>query len=326
MTNEDIVKTAIQKTICILNEIGVKYGRSDFVIDGYCGESDTTVIYTMNGNVSIYLYFGNNSKSKKLKTKKLELYNYFNCRVDDTRAAFFYTKKELEIEYLKEPDSDNEKMEAVMAKVQKLLALAESDNEHEAISASLMAQKLLAKYNIDMERLDGDTENTQKIEEVEVGVNTGNKWKYHLAECIARNYRCKCYYTGSKIIVFRGYRQDIMIARRVFAYLYSVCKRLGNSYLRRKREESVGSVNGVFNSFCLGFIHGVNSELSKQCTELMLITPKEVEDDFKNFSKSFGIKNTSISLNDMDAFSKGEVEGKRALNAQYIDDNSRYID
>lgn len=321
---------AITKTIRIMREVGIKYGRSDFIgMEKEKWKSNISITHTMNGNVNIRFWYGNEKKQKELKKKKLEFYNYFNCRVDEDGIRFTYTKKELEIEYLKGGDSDTEgsgKVEAVMAKIQKLLALSESDNEHEAISASLMAQKLLAKYDIDIEQINGKGNEFQEIEEVCVDVSTGNKWKYQLAECVAKNYRCKCYYQGSRVIVFHGYRQDIMIARRVFAYLFAVCKRLATAYTKKRREESVGCVDGVFNSFCLGFIHGVNSELSKQCTELMLIIPQAVSDEFEAFSKSFGEKNISMSLNDGDAFGEGTVEGKRALNAQYVEDNSKFIE
>ena len=38
----------------------------------------------------------------------------------------------------------------VIEKIQKLLALSKSDNEHEAFSALQMARKLMAKHNIEM--------------------------------------------------------------------------------------------------------------------------------------------------------------------------------
>lgn len=332
MTNKELGKLAINKTISILEEVGIKYRRNDFTdVSGYINGRwrDSSLTVTMSGNVITKVFFDDERRGKKLKKEKLKFYNYFNCRVYDNCVRFLFTKKELELENIKQEDVDATKLDSIMEKISKLLALSESDNEHEAISASLMAQKLLAKYNIDLEKIQAKDDEEIPIEEVRADVGTGNKWKYNLASVIARNYRCKCYYEGSSTIVYHGYRQDIMIARRVYMYLFSVCKRLARAYVKKiKESESRYNMDGVYNSFCAGFINGVNAELSRQCTELMIVTPKEVEKEYKTFSAKFGNKNTNIISDNTDwgAFDDGEIEGKRALNAQYIDDNSKYIE
>ena len=330
MNNDELARVAINKTIAILEEVGIKYRRNDFTkeygyIDGKWRDSSLEV--SMSGTVITKVFFNDEKRGAKLKKAKMKFYNYFNCRVFDNYVRFLFTKKELELENIKQEDVNADKLDSVMAKINKLLTLAESDNEHEAISASLMAQKLLAKYNIDLEKVQAKDDEEIPIEEVRADVGTGNKWKYQLSNVIAKNYRCKNYYHRSDTIVFHGYRQDIMIARRVYMYLFSVCKRLARAYVKKvKEEEDRYSMEGVYNSFCAGFISGVDAELSRQCTELMIITPKEVEEEYKTFSEKFGKKNTNISMTDYEAFGEGETEGKRALNAQYIDDNSRYIE
>lgn len=330
MTNEDLLLLAIKKTIGIMAEVGIKYRKNDFT--RFKGEYKDGRYYsltcetTLSGNVTLRAWFDEGERGKRLKKSKEKFFNYFNCRVFDTYVRFLYTKKELELEYVKQEDVDANKMDQIMSKIQKLLALSESDNEHEAISASLMAQKLLAKYNIDLESITGVVEE-QDIEEVRADVGTGNKWKYKLSNVVADNYRCKNYYYGADVIVFHGYRQDIVIARRVYMYLFSVCKRLGKAYVKKVKEtEDRWSMDGVYNSFCMGFINGVNIELSKQCTELMIVTPQAVIEEYKEYSAKFGKKDTNIQMTDYDAYDEGEIEGKRALNAQYVDDNSKYLD
>lgn len=329
LSKEELEKIAVNKTISILEEIGVKYRRNDFYKE-WKFEDDVykqTLEVTMSGNVITKVYFSDKKRGKQLKKLKLKFYDYFNCRVFDDYIRFLFTKKELEIEYLKEEDTESKKLENVMQKISKLLALAESDNEHEAISASLFAQKLLAKYNIDLEQVQAKDDEEINIEEVQADVGTGNKWKYQLADVIAKNYRCKDYFSGSSTIVFHGYKQDVVIARRIYMYLFSVCKRLAKKYVKEKKEEGYNT-EGMYNSFCAGFIRGVNKELAKQCTELMIITPKAVEKEWEDFSSKFGNKDTSILKNniDVEAIKEGEIEGKRALNAQYIEDNSKYIE
>lgn len=329
LTQKDRERIAVDKTISIMEELGVKYRKNDFFKEGYMknGAFYSYTLHSFNdGTVETIIRFDdeNISRHAKLKKVRLDFFNYFNCRVYENRVVFVFTAKELELEYIKKEDNDKNKLNEVMVKVQKLLALSESDNEHEAISASLMAQKLLAKYNIDMEEVKTSDEE-QPIEEAIADVGTGNKWKYTLADVVAKNYRCKKYFKGSEMIVFHGYRQDILIARRVYMYLFSVCKRLGKSYVRKIKEEGY-ITDGVYNSFCAGFINGVDKELSRQCTELALIIPEAVEKEYKIFSADFGVKNTTFYWHDIKAYAEGEIEGKRALNAQYIDDSSKYIE
>lgn len=49
----------------------------------------------------------------------------------------------------------NEQENKVIDKIEKLLALAGSDNENEAKAAMVKAQELMAKYEIDRERVQG---------------------------------------------------------------------------------------------------------------------------------------------------------------------------
>ena len=324
MDQETAKKIAIDKVISICAEVGIKYRRIDFAKADKTLDNGTMVCVRKD-DVTIKLLFDGEKHGKELKKKKQEFYKYFNCRVGAGGIWFEFTMKELEIDAIKE-DVDEKKLEEVMEKIKKLLALSQSDNEHEAISASLMAQKLLAKYNIDIASVNGE-EKEQQCEEIRADVETGNKWKYNLANIIAKNYRCKCYYHGAEMIVFYGYRQDIIIARSVYMYLFNVCKRLGRAYERKMRETRY-TAEGVYNSYCAGFISGVDSELSKQCRELMIITPQKVEDGFKARAAKFGTKNTDIGISTFHggAYTAGVKEGKNALNARYVEDKSGYIE
>ena len=267
----------------------------------------------------------NPNRGKKLKKEKDVFYDFYNVTVDYDGIVFRYVYKELELEYLKNDDKETEeaKTEHIMKKIDKLLALQNSSNEHEALSASLMAQKLLAKYNIDIENIRGVVE--EEIEEASVYVESGNKWKYNLADVIANNYRCKVYFKGSERVVFRGYRTDIIVARRVYAYLFSVAKRLGKNY-EKKHRENYGYADGIFTSYCIGFINGVRLELEKQCTALQLYCPSKVEEDWKKYSADMGTKNSTLKLNNGEAYRQGESDGKNSISATYLDDSHRYIE
>ena len=323
MEKEQLKKLAIEKTISMCAEIGIKVRRSFFVLETYIDymkvlRSANVKILKVDGKevVSVFIDFKNLPQAKTHKDKFLEFYN---CTVINEGVIFKFTEEALEISEKVEVTDQN--IEAVIRKINKLLALSQDKcNENEAIGASLMAQKLLAKYNIALSDLDGYKEEEQEAEEVRAVVGMGDKWKYELAEVIARSYRCKVYTCGSEVVVFYGFRQDILIARKVYMYLYNVCKRLGREYLKEYTENNpYEKADGIHTSYCHGFVTGVDEQLSKQCTELMIITPRKVEESFAEFSKGFRNRSLSYSYADSKAYSEGKKSGRSSINAQYIE-------
>lgn len=94
-----------------------------------------------------------------------------------------------------------QKRNKIIDKVKKLLELANSPEENEAIAATLKAQELISKFNIeDMELATEITEET--INSVSFNTGKGKKWKYLLSSLVARNFRCKCYTINNEEIVF----------------------------------------------------------------------------------------------------------------------------
>ena len=96
---------------------------------------------------------------KKLKAAKNGFYSYKYCRVKENCVSFNFSLNEIEIQSVKETTADQSKIEEVIRKVQKLLALADQSrnpSEAEAIAASMQAQKLLAKYNLEIADITGE--------------------------------------------------------------------------------------------------------------------------------------------------------------------------
>lgn len=150
-------------------------------------------------------------------------------------------------------------------------------------------------------------------------VSGGKKWKFILAEAVANNFACKHFFVGREQIVFYGYKADIVSARRVFVYLFRVGDRLANQYAKEYRNKH-GVADGIYNSFCRGFVAGVKKELDKQCTALAIVVQPKVQESWEAFSKDFGTLNAKLNGNNYEAYAEGEIEGKRALNAQYIEE------
>lgn len=217
--------------------------------------------------------------------------------------------------------SNDEKIETIIKKINKLLALSDTDknnSEQEAISASLKVQKLLAKYNLSLADVTGERQE-EEVEQSIADVGIGKKWKFILAQAVASNFAFKHFFVGREQIVFYGYKADIVSARRVFVYLFRVGDRLANQYAKEYRNKH-GVADGIYNSFCRGFVAGVKKELDKQCTALAIVVQPKVQESWEAFSKDFGTLNANLNGNNYEAYAEGEIEGKRALNAQYIEE------
>lgn len=346
-------KLAIKKVCALCRQQGVKIYPSDFKPIHLGNQTEVTTYKrydtdlrnvtsfdgaggqnlanrnTIKGEVVIYLYFSGRW-GKKLKEKSEIFLNYINCRVRNDAVCFSFTYKELDIDRISNSaeDIDAKEMEKIIDKINKLLTLADTSrnpSEHEAISASMKVQKLLAKYNITMADVRGEAEVEEPIEQAisDVGCNDkAQNWRTELALAVANGYACKTYMVGTKnAIVFYGYKADILLARRVYTYLYNVGVKLGRQYVREHRNEWESEYR-LYQSFVSGFTNGVRGQLEMNCTALALVCPEKVKEAYEVMAEDFrhsrigqGRSNTI----DANAYLEGEVEGKRALNAQYIE-------
>ena len=220
----------------------------------------------------------------------------------------------------KHVELDPEKREKMIDKIKKILTLAQDNpSMEEGLSAALQAQKLMAKYNIHEDEV-----TLEEIKEQITSVFSHQKhnshllaWRKTLASITARNFRCKCYMHGDDV-VFRGYKKDAEIALDVYMCLYTIGDKLGTkAYMDQKAETGTGK--GAYNSFVTGFLSGVDEGLGAQCTALMIIVPKEVEDEFTEFSASFKHTKTSLKVTDARLYQKGRTEGRAAVKARALE-------
>lgn len=109
--------------------------------------------------------------------------------------------------------------EKVIDKIRKLLALATSSNENEAQSAMLMAQRWMAKYNIEMSQVEDAPVDHEVVEEEADKKRHRTKWKRSLAEVIADNFNCDIFFRGhgSYATIFVGKKDSIEICKTVYS-------------------------------------------------------------------------------------------------------------
>lgn len=216
------------------------------------------------------------------------------------------------------------KVEKAIDKVRKLLAVANDKGatEAEAMTAALMAQKLMAKYDIDIL----DVEEKKTAEEIgEEVVDTtlkghfSTKWKTQLATTIARNFRCKVYTNGSNTVVFYGRKSDTKIAGDVFKFLFHTGTKLGMKYSRQCAKEGKPT-RGAATTYLLGFCKGIDEVLGKQCKALMIVTSPEVEEGWKEKSMFMRTKYTTYNISvDKSHYEQGRVDGRMTANARSLE-------
>ena len=336
MTLGEYADAAVQWVIDLAADFGLKYRYFDFgspmkelpeLHRNSLAKNTVTLIggSTPKG-VRVVLSTDCPRMGKRVKEVKDNFLNFAFCRVIPSGylagVNFFLSFNEVEIHVAGDVKPDEDKVDSIIKKVQKLLALADpsrNPSEEEALAASMQAQKLLAKYNLDIAAITGK-EKEEKIQQTVADVGTGKKWKYNLADVIARSYCCKAYYVGSDQIVFYGYQSDTVIARRVFMYLFNVGNRLGERYVKDYKAERGYVTANLFNTYVTGFTDGIDAELSSQCRALALIVPPKVEEKYKVFSANFGTKNTTVQTGyDRRAYERGKTDGRQALNARYLE-------
>lgn len=178
----------------------------------------------------------------------------------------------------------------IKEKIAKLLALADSPNEHEAKSALLKARALMVEYKLRPEDC------TQKRAEVVNRIITGTEftsmtdiWMSRLAETIASHYCCKSYLgkTGQKsyVVFLVGLDDDVEIAERILLYAVDCIHSEQRTIKRMKTWQgySATQVRLACNEYGLGFVAGLDEEYRKQDAEhqewgLVMSVPTAVND------------------------------------------------
>lgn len=195
------------------------------------------------------------------------------------------------------------KREDVIDRIKKLMAMTteRGASENEAVQAALMAQRLIADYDVQKNELHDTVK--EIVEEIKSEFATTGSFGIRLARVIADNFRCKYYIKkerGSKRRpVFMGYETDAMAAKLTYEALYRVMNR-GAKRARREQKETYGFTDGAYGSFACGFIDGVRQELEIKCQALMLVTPSEVEEAYQERTADFSeFKPRRILVNDI---------------------------
>lgn len=207
----------------------------------------------------------------------------------------------------------------IVGKIQKLLALSESSNKHEAELSMLKAQELLARHKLSLREIkdfkiikSAIKENISKI------TFTKAKWKAQLANVIADNFGCYLYFKTrySHSITFFGREEDVTVCNIVLEYaidcINSAVKRLKQQYIRNGY-----STKGLENDFAIGFIDGLQVKLEEQKGAnqewgLVLVKDKEVVEAYGQIKFNKRKIDTSTQFQGhSEVYEKGHEDGEK---------------
>lgn len=154
-------------------------------------------------------------------------------------------------------------------KIENLIRLSSSDNEHEARAAMMKARELMAKYHIRMEDIFPEEKESETVECSTTLEKFRESWISDLAALIAENFRCRITILhrargGIYKIRFYGVNDDSFVCMEIFRYALQVVKS------RLKTMRGIFKESGKdfkYNDklvYCHGFMKGLQINFAEQ--------------------------------------------------------------
>lgn len=205
----------------------------------------------------------------------------------------------------------------IIEKIQKLLALSESSNEHEAQLSMLKAQELLVKHKLSLREVkDFKIFNSAIKEKISTVSFKKAQWKAELAEVIADNFGCYTYFKTrhTHTIVFFGREEDVIICNIILEYavdsINSTVKKLRYQYQQLRY-----STKGLESDYAMGFIKGLKSRFESQRAAnqewgLVLVKDKEVVEAHSNIDFTGKIDIDIEFQGFSEAYEQGQEDGE----------------
>lgn len=212
-------------------------------------------------------------------------------------------------------------MNQILEKISKALRLGtNNNNKNEAQSAILAAQRLMAKYHISQEDINGflnenESKDMEVIEEQTENETNNDKWKMHLMSIIAKNFRCDVFFRGKNLIIV-GTKEDILISKRI--YLYAKQAILSSFRLFYKENYNIEYVtpsnrNKLKREYAYGFIKGLHEkfEAQKADNELALVVVNPNVKTYMSNKHFTGVRHTRTTyITNSYCYEQGKINGK----------------
>lgn len=217
--------------------------------------------------------------------------------------------------------------EKIIDKIRKLLELSKNNpNKEEAILALTKARELMFKHNVDMENIKKDDKNYfEKIVQLKKWKNWIIFFVMYLNDAFGT---FSLYNEYTKRVYFYGEKEKVLGISEIFEFLFEVADYLAMKEYRNYLKE-YGTGKGIYLSYILGFINGVNNALEKQNREfeeygIVIVTSEVLKEQVRKDKnavekreKRLFNKNINEDLN-REVFDKGYDEGITILDKKQI--------
>ena len=218
--------------------------------------------------------------------------------------------------------------EKIIDKIRKLLELSKNNpNKEEAILALTKARELMFKHNVDMENIKKDDTNYfEKIVQLKKWKNWILFFLMYLNDAFGT---FSLYNEYTKKVYFYGEKEKVLGVSEIFEFLFEIADYLAMKEYRNYLKE-YGTGKGIYLSYILGFINGVNNALEKQNREfeeygIVIVTSEVLKQQVRKDKnavdkreKRLFNKNINEDLN-REVFDKGYDEGITILDKKQIE-------
>ncbi len=205
-------------------------------------------------------------------------------------------------------------------KIQKLLALSDNPNEHEAQAALLKAQELMAKHKLSMH--DFETKTNAKVVRYNTGLTCSKRkdpWIVQLANSIAPHYCCKMYRSKAPhkhtVTVFLvGFPEDAQACTDILKYAIMCI----NNWICRHEKTLPLSTDAytrrsIHDSYAYGYIRGMRTVMEQQRQKhqewgLALVVPPEAQEIISKM-KTENFQGNSVHIASI--YNQGFVDGTK---------------
>lgn len=163
----------------------------------------------------------------------------------------------------------------IIEKIKKLLALANSSNEHEAALAASHAQRLLSEHNLAMADIEA-SHRPDKADKVETAVSKSlPKWLRHLSASVSSAFDCQAiHHPATGKMTFIGVGADVQIAAYTFTYLDRTVRKLCGMYMKGHVSSTIPNRHRELmrQSYYLGAVSTVTIRLREQKVQTPVTT------------------------------------------------------
>lgn len=221
---------------------------------------------------------------------------------------------------------------SIRERIKKLLALAESDYEHEAESALLKAQQLMGMHGLSAESVAAPEQGeAQKREVATESVGWSGRlpfWQKQLALVIAENFRCHVYtdideFGADSLRCFKliGLSDDVEVAADVLAFGFCYAEMSWQRFRKNVRSPDRYTTNRVKEDYFAGFIKGLREKFAEQVSEkgLMIIKDQLVEESYADLKLRTSYVRTRGGAGSKRAWQTGHRDGKSMERDRFVE-------